>query len=87
MMDKINPSNDIIYLNNQMRNSLLSYGSSFNQIDMLGGVGLHNEGYLGSGINIVAFDAGFIGLESLPIFDNLWQNNQILETYDFVDNN
>ena len=22
----------------------------------------------------------------MPIFDNLWQNNQIIETYDFVDN-
>ena len=38
---------------------------------MLGGVGLHNEGYLGGGINIAVFDAGFTGVESLPIFDKI----------------
>ena len=79
--------NELVDLNNSLRiSSSLSYGVSFNQIDMLGGVGLHNEGYLGNGINIAVFDAGFKGVESLPIFDNLWLNNQIIETYDFVDN-
>ncbi len=67
-------------------NSNLSYGVSSNQIDMLGGLDLHNLGFLGSGINIAVFDAGFIGVESLPIFNNLWLNNQITHTYDFVDN-
>ena len=46
-LENRHPSNDIIYLNNPLRvSSSLSYGASFNQIDMLGGVGLHNEGYL-----------------------------------------
>ena len=58
--------------NNLLRvNSGLSYGLSSNQIDMLGGLDLHNLGFLGSGINIAVFDAGFIGVESLPIFNNL----------------
>ncbi len=84
---KITQQNNIDFPNAQMRNSLLSYGSSFNQIDMLGGIELHNQGFLGEGMTIAVFDAGFIGLETLPIFENLWDNNQISHTYDFVDNN
>ena len=66
-----------------VQNPLL-YGNSYNQIDMLGGVDLHNEGFLGDNILIAVFDAGFNGVDALPIFDNLWNNNQILDTYDFV---
>jgi len=52
----------------------------------LGGVDLHNQGFLGNNIIIAVFDAGFTGVNTLPIFDNLWTNNQILDLYDFVDN-
>jgi len=62
------------------------YGLSFNQIDMLGGVDLHNAGFMGEDMVIAVFDAGFNNVETLPIFQNLWDNNQILDTYDFVDN-
>ena len=51
------------------------YGDSFNQINMLGGVDLHDAGFLGEGIVISVFDAGFTGVETLPIFDNLWENH------------
>ena len=61
------------------------YGISFNQINMLGGVDLHAAGFLGNDIVIAVFDAGFTGVESLPIFHHLWDNNQILDVYDFVD--
>lgn len=73
------------YRTARMTSSLL-YGTSFNQLNMLGGVDLHNQGFLGNDIVIAVFDAGFIGVETLPIFDNLWVNNRILNTYDFVDN-
>ena len=72
------------YYNTRLSSSLL-YGSSYNQIEMLGGIDLHNEGFLGNDIIIAVFDAGFIDVESLPIFENLWTNNQILDSYDFVD--
>ena len=65
---------------------LFSYGPSFNQINMLGGVDLHNEGFLGENMVIAVFDAGFDAVQTLPIFENLWSNNQIQDTYDFVDN-
>ena len=35
----------------------LPYGSSLNQIDMLGGVDLHNAGFLGENVLIAVFDA------------------------------
>ena len=72
------------YYNSRIFSSLL-YGSSYNQIDMLGGVDLHNAGFFGDDMIIAVFDAGFIDVESLPIFENLWANNQILDSYDFVD--
>lgn len=63
----------------------LPYGASLNQIQMLGGDALHDEGFLGGDMIIAVFDAGFIGTDQLPVFANLWLNNQILDTYDFVD--
>lgn len=80
-------SSDTKFLKNMVRNnSLLSYGDSFNQINMLGGVDLHNAGFLGNNMIIAIFDAGFNQVQTLPIFENLWNNNQIQDTYDFVDN-
>jgi serine protease AprX len=74
-------------MSDQFRNSsILPYGPSFNQIDMVGGVDLHNLGFLGNNMLIAIFDAGFFGVETLPVFQNLWNNNQILDMYDFVDN-
>lgn len=64
--------------------STLNYGSSFNQIDMLGGVCLHNAGFTGEGVHIAVIDAGFYNADSLPCFDSLFMNNRILGTWDFV---
>lgn len=66
--------------------SSFNYGPSFHQINMLNGVCLHNMGFDGSGIHIAVFDAGFWKVDSLPVFDSLRANNQILGTWDFVDN-
>lgn len=78
--------NDKFSKNVERSGSVFSYGPSFNQINMLGGVDLHNEGFLGENMVIAIFDAGFDDVETLPIFENLWNNNQIQDTYDFVDN-
>lgn len=63
-----------------------NYGPSFHQINMLNGVCLHNMGFDGQGIHIAVLDAGFWKVDSLPAFDSLRSNNQILGTWDFVDN-
>jgi len=62
-----------------------NYGPSLNQISMIGGVYLHDQGYLGNGITIAVLDAGFLGVDTLDAFDSLWYYNQIIGTHDFVD--
>ena len=91
---KMKYSKDIKFFNHNIlhkyaHRSLLSlpYGSSLNQIQMLNGDDLHDEGFLGEGIIIAVFDSGFNSVDELPVFDNLWNNNQILDMYDFVDGN
>lgn len=61
-----------------------NYGPSFNQINMIGGDCMHFMGYSGEGMVIAVLDAGFYKVDSLPVFDSLWTNNQILGTRDFV---
>ncbi len=61
------------------------YGRGENQIKMLNGHYLHANGWLGQGIQIAVLDAGFYKVNSLPSFDSLHANKQILGTRDFVD--
>jgi serine protease AprX len=61
------------------------YGFAYTQAHMLGTDSLHDMGYRGQNITIVVMDAGFYGVDSIPTFDSLWHNNQILGTKDFVE--
>ena len=61
-----------------------NYGAGSNQIEMLKGEVLHNSGYKGQGIMIAILDAGFNRVDSLPTFDSLITNHQIIATRDFV---
>jgi subtilisin family serine protease len=61
-----------------------NYGSSLNQIQMLNGDALHEMGYRGQGMVIAVLDAGFLNANILPVFDSLWDHNQVLGTHDFV---
>ena len=67
-------------------NSTYNYGSSFNQINMLNGVCLHNKGFHGEGMIIAVMDAGFWKADSLPAFDSLRVNHQIIGKWNYVDN-
>ncbi|CAN5901576.1 S8 family serine peptidase [soil metagenome] len=64
----------------------LDYGQGYNQINMLGGVCLHNAGFRGQGMQIAVIDAGFYNADNLAIFDTLFDNGRILGTWDFVAN-
>jgi len=81
---------DIVDLTNNTNTSLLSsissldYGYSANQIEMLNCHILHNEGFTGEGMVVAILDAGFWSVDTLPAFDSLWANGQILGTRDFV---
>ncbi|HPE56260.1 MAG TPA: S8 family serine peptidase [Bacteroidales bacterium] len=61
-----------------------SYGSAYNQINMLNGIALHDMGFDGTGMVIAVLDAGFTNANILSAFDSLWINGQILGTKDFV---
>jgi hypothetical protein len=61
------------------------YGLAFNQIDMLGGLNLHQSGYMGEGMLIAVLDAGFPGVNTLSAFDSLNQSGRLLKTWDFVE--
>ncbi len=61
------------------------YGDAYNQINMVNGIPLHENGYKGEGMVIAILDAGFINADVRQIFDPLWQNNQILGSHNFVD--
>lgn len=62
------------------------YGNSFDQIHIHNGESLHDKGFHGEGMLIALIDAGFYHFKSLPAFDSVRSNHQIIETYDFVEN-
>jgi len=62
-----------------------NYGNAANQISMLKGDYLHQQGYTGAGMHIAVIDAGFPNVNSLAAFKRLRDNNQILGGYDFVE--
>ena len=61
-----------------------NYGNASNQITMLKGDYLHEQGYTGAGMQIAVIDAGFPNINTLAAFKRLRDNNQILGGYDFV---
>ncbi len=63
-----------------------NYGSSFAQIHIHEGEYLHDKGFHGEGMSIAILDAGFYHYLSLPAFDSVRNNNQVMDTYDYVDN-
>ena len=63
-----------------------SYGNSYDQIHIHEGEYLHNKGFRGEGMLMAIIDAGFYHFQTLPAFDSVRLNNQVAETYDFVNN-
>ena len=60
------------------------YGDAFRQLDMLNGHDIHQLGYQGEGMHIAVLDAGFRKVDELAAFESLFENNQILGSWDFV---
>lgn len=63
------------------------HGQANNQIEMVGGLSLHNQGFRGQGIHIAVFDAGFGNANELGAFSHLFANDQLLGTWDYVEGN
>ncbi len=68
----------------QACDSLLMYGMAWRQTDMLNVQWLHNMGYLGNGIDIAQFDAGWNRTDILPAFEHLRNEGRIKMVKDFV---
>ncbi|MFC1489958.1 S8 family serine peptidase [Candidatus Latescibacterota bacterium] len=58
----------------------IKYGNSYNQVNMVGAIGLHDLGYLGNGISIAVLDSGFDNLAHAA-FDSI----RITHKWDFVE--
>ncbi len=71
-------------IRNGKNSNIFDYGNAYNQIQQINGIGLHDLNLRGQGMVIAILDAGFIGADTLPMFDSLWANNRILGTKDFV---
>lgn len=63
------------------------YGSSYDQVHMHNAEFLHNYGFRGQGMQMCITDDGFFNYTTLPTFDSVRNNNQILGAWDFVSNN
>jgi len=64
-----------------------AYGPSFNQIDMINGIPLHEAGYTGEGIWIGVFDGGFSFVQEDASLQTLLASDRVLGTKNFVDGN
>jgi len=62
----------------------LDYGIANTQITQLNGKVLHNQGYLGKGIQIGVIDAGFTNVNTNPVFDSLRLQGRLLGTKDII---
>jgi serine protease AprX len=63
-----------------------NYGNNFGQIHIHEGEYLHNLGFHGEGMTIAMLDAGFQSYTINPLFDSIRLQNQILGTWDYVNN-
>jgi hypothetical protein len=61
------------------------YGEAQTQIKIMNGIKLHDMGFKGEGMVIAILDAGFSNVNTMPQFDSLFKNNQILGTRDLVE--
>ena len=65
---------------------IYNYGLAYPQIHLHNAEFLHNHGFKGEGMQLAIMDAGFLNYLTLPTFDSIRKNNQVLGTWDFVAN-
>ncbi len=66
------------------KESNYDYGSAATQINQLNGQFLHQQGYKGENIHIAVIDAGFMNVDSNPVFNPLFSEDRLLSTKDFA---
>ena len=60
------------------------YGKAWRQTEMLNAHWLHSLGYMGAGVDVAQFDAGWSRTDVLPAFERLRSEGRIKMTRDFV---
>ena len=60
------------------------YGMAYDQINQLNGIALHETGYKGQGMWIGICDGGFDNVDEHEVFEDMYINNRLLGTRDFV---
>lgn len=63
------------------------YGAALNQIEMINGIGLHDDGFRGEDLLIGVFDGGFSNLENSFVMNSLLFSGRITATRNFPDEN
>lgn len=63
------------------------YGPSLNQIEMLNGLGLHEDGFKGEGIWIAVMDGGYLDMTNSAVLDSFFDEDRMLGRRNFVDDN
>ena len=75
----------------QFRDSLVMdlsedpYGFSTRQVEMLGGIELHEKGHTGRGMMVAVLDGGFRNVDLIPFFDSLRKEDRLGYHRDMVD--
>lgn len=73
--------------NKSLGNTTIDPGTSLNQLAMLGADAMHAQGFTGKGVLIGLLDSGYLNADDLDVFETLFAENRILETYNYVDTN
>lgn len=60
------------------------YGSAFSQINQLNGIALHDMGFQGQDMWIGVCDGGFDHVDKHEVFEDMYNNDRLLGTKDFV---
>ena len=65
-----------------MQNALddIDYGASYEQQELIGLPDLQKMGFYGAGIQIAVLDNGFKGMKKMSVFDDFFDNGQLLGT-------
>ncbi|MFW6019126.1 MAG: S8 family serine peptidase [Bacteroidales bacterium] len=83
------PQNDMQLAEYGDYDTTLSYEHSMILKDQTAKHGLdvfQEQGIDGSGIRVAVFDGGFPGVEEIPVFKHIRDDNRIINTYDFAKN-
>src|SRR6478736_8464761 len=54
------------------------------QLQMLDIDKMHNDGFIGQGITVAVLDGGFLGVNTALPFQPIFQENRLVDSYDFV---